>query len=1032
MHTIPLKVRMFVKPILMLTCLPSLLALSAPAADRCLYFTSPALSETGVAAGGILFPPAERISPKLDLHPYRGSVVIRLTPREPFGSAYIEVYPGPPILKVRCSAVWPKPESGMPTNQLAVTIRVTPDHLADGNEIEPFEITVPHQPGQPLHTVWTWSGVEHKFYVNGELKLTHVAKSPFPAAIHPPVRILNISAAELDKAPLGKMAIYNYTLASADVARDFAGTDVAPLVATGVHGPAIIGTWAPAEKRAYAALDSGNDLEMRAASVRFEARDGAGKIHAQTTIVTRRGFAEAVFPVPTLVPGDWQMRAVLLDATGQELASVASLPWNYPTDAPWLGNSLGLTNAVQPPWTPIETEGFASKLLWWSWPHQKGGKLKVWGRTYDLTGGFGLPQQIISQDQPWLAAPVSLELTGTNGLIAIEQPNVSLTQAATHVATWTGEARAGAVRIGVRGRIEYDGMVLLTLRLEPAIPGARIPLSGIRLNTVMPDQRALFLNTSTDQGYYWYPFNGWVPTQPGVVHDNLKQRAGKSSFLFYATFSDHDTGLEWFADNLAGWQVDETKPVQEVVRETDGSVRWVCHLANQPFTLTAPIEITFGYMATPVKALPADWRSWYCHHDPLKDIKSDLAVWWLWSNSTYDKYRPEIFSLRPDDLEKFTAVVSQSRVKPAPFLNQHVTLPAWPDNQRPGQGWPWFNNLLQAESENNGSHALPTRGVRDYWAYNLDQWIASGSMQAIYIDEANSKTIGRSLLSGAGYVKPDGTHGFGHNTLGMREQLKRVRQLFIDHGRRPIVWLPIYKAIIPHAYAFVDVGSEGEAFWEATRKDGGPDFITTWAGNLQQRAVTAKDNGAGAWLLSTSQSQKFGIIPAFLNYLPYWSTDYDKKLRGQYGMLGLLDIIPLAIEQAWFFKAKQDFGMDSPATSFHPFYRQLEIKTDHADVVSSYYRRGSRVLAIITNLGTEPYEGAVRFDLKKLGIAAGEATATRVDAAKPPVYNTQQKRWDGTGDTSVRREPVPWASDGASLAVKIPSHDFQMIEVHSP
>jgi hypothetical protein len=78
----------------------------------------------------------------------------------------------------------------------------------------------------------------------------------------------------------------------------------------------------------------------------------------------------------------------------------------------------------------------------------------------------------------------------------------------------------------------------------------------------MPKDRALFLNTATDLGYWWYPYKTWVPRKPGVVHDNLRQRAVASSFLFYVLLGDHDTGLEWFADNLSGWQIDERKPIQ--------------------------------------------------------------------------------------------------------------------------------------------------------------------------------------------------------------------------------------------------------------------------------------------------------------------------------------------------------------------------------------------------------------------------------------------------------------------------------------
>ncbi len=119
-------------------------------------------------------------------------------------------------------------------------------------------------------------------------------------------------------------------------------------------------------------------------------------------------------------------------------------------------------------------------------------------------------------------------------------------------------------------------------------------------------------------------------------------------------------------------------------------------------------------------------------------------------------------------------------------------------------------------------------------------------MDAIYIDEANTCTIGSSLLSGAGYVKPDGTHGFGHNTLGMREQLKRVRQLFIDHGKRPLVWIPVYAKVIPHVYAFADIFSEGEAFMLEKPTD--PDWVDLWGGNLLKPDGNRAAPGYARWV----------------------------------------------------------------------------------------------------------------------------------------------------------------------------------------
>ena len=994
-------------------CLWCLLAAESRAADRCLFFTSPTLSNLDKGPGRARFENKPIALGDLRLHPYRGTVVVRLTAKAPFGGypALLEIYPGPPHLAVRCSANWDKDKNKQPTHQLRLTFQVTPDYFRDGNAVETIKAETLLDPGEDLHAVWTWSGMQHQLYLNGELVTSSLGKSPFPPTMKPPVRILsNYPQKDLETAPIQKIAIYNFTMTADEVARDYRQPSGAPFQIAQSHGPMVVAKWAPGEKRVYVAADSGNAQEDRVTRYQIEAIDEKGVVSGKGEMNAHLGFGETVLPVPKLAPGRWKVNIALLDAKGKVLGRTTSALWEYPSNAPWLGNTLGITDKVQPPWTPVRVEDST---------------LQVWGRDYDLKGGFGLPQRILSQGREWLARPVDLELVKAGKRIKITQQTVKVTSRHPNEARWEGQAEAGEVRVRVNGRIEYDGMMLVTLRLEPKMPGAKVELDRVLLQTAMPKERALFLNTSTDQGYWWYPYSGWIPENPGVVHDNLKQRSARTRFLFYALFSDHETGLEWFADNLAGWQVDENLPVQEIIRDPNAEVRLQCSLANRPFTLIQPMEITFGYDATPVKPLPADWRSWYCHHHQLQGVESELAVWWLWRSPVYDKFRPSVFSLRPDDLEGFTkaAVGHWGSVKLAPFTNQHVLTPATPDSQQPNGGWIWFNNLLQAETENDGWLSVPTRGARDYWAWNLDQWIKSGSMDGIYMDEANTQTVGASLLSGAGYLRPDGTHGFGHNTLGMREQLKRIRQLFLDNGKRPMVWIPVYKKVIPHAYAFVDVVSEGEAFVDEQKAPNGPDWIDLWGEGLLEEKGTG-----GPWLLATSAAQKYGFIPSQFSYLNYASDAFVRRLRSYYGLLGLLDIIPVSPELGWFFKAKQDFGMSHPETTFHQFLEQKEIRAGSESVKVSYYRRENRLLLVVTNLGKETYNGPVTIDRGALDLKGDAVKATRLDAAARPTFDSKTG-WQGRYATTVKREPLVLAAGGSAVPVQLPPHDFWMIQV---
>lgn len=996
--------------LLPLACL-SAAAQTAPAArdtaGRALLFATPDLTDPEPAAGRVRLEARTLALDLLRLHPARGTVVVRLVPREPFGGfqSQFTVYPGPPHIDLRLGATWQKGADGKPdpaSGVLACTVRLNRRYAVDGNPDPREELKggVDLRPGEPLHVAWTWSGVRHCLYVNGRLAAAHVAATPFPHVIPPPARIAhNYPAADFARAPFREVAVYDFAMTADEAAANAAGDGSQPLVPAAPQPASCVAQWAPGERRAYVAVDAGTGPAGAATRAEVVLRGADGQPRARRRIGTlRNGFAETLVALPEMSPDRYRAEVSLQDEAGRELARVESEPWVLePTE--WLHNTRGLSTAVQPPWTPVEADADA---------------VRVWGREYRLAGGFGLPQRIVSQGRDWLEQPVRLEIVQQGRVWPPRKPRTTLLSAQPHEAKWWGETTMGRVRVQLLGRVEYDGMVLVRLRLSPALPGRTVAVDAIRLHTVMPQARALFLNTSTDQGYWWYPHKGWIPRQPGPVLTNLQQRGGATTFLFYTLFCDHDTGLEWFADDLAGWQVDERKPVQEIVREENGTVRLTCHLANRPFELSGPIDLEFGYDATPVKPLPPDWRSTYVHYAALPGIPHDRALWWLWSDSRFDKFRDNVFLLQPDDPTGFAAARRAlfQGIRLAPFTNQHVLLPAGPDRRRDQGGWPWFNHLLGAETENDGWTAVPTRGFRDYWAWNLDAWLAAGGLEAIYIDEANCQTTSASLLTGAGYVRPDGTHGVGHHTLGMREQLKRTRQLFLDRGLEPMVWIPVYGKIIPHAHAFADVVSEGEAFM--FDQPDGPDWIDQWGAGL----LADPPAGAGAWLLALGPARKFGFTPVFLDYLKFWDKpEYPGAVRAQYALLALLDIIPINPSQAWFFKAKQDFGMREPETAFVRYFDQRRIVADRADVQISYYRRGDHLLLVVANLGREAYAGPLHLDLPALHLAAGPLSATLLDAAD-----------DRRHSTAVRAEPLPLTGDTIPR-LDIPGHDFRVVRV---
>lgn len=842
---------------------------------------------------------------------------------------------------------------------------------------EPFD----YAPGEWHHCVWAWSGIAHRIYLDGKLAGEKTFTSPLPPeqggdlVIGPPWGECDVV--------LDEFATYNFALSPEEARSAFEATESKPVAPLGRHGPTVTPGWGPGIGKVSVAVDVGNEYATAAATAAAAVLGTRGKTLGREKIALRRGFGEAVIQVGPMTPGTYRVIANARDAAGKVISSVTSGPYELPA-TPWLHNTAGITDAIQPPWTPIQTEGQT---------------LKVSGREYRLEGGFGLPQQITSLGKPLLARPVALEIQRGGHAVPLERTQVKVTESKPGVARWEGTADGGGVVVRVAGRLEYDGMVLLTLRLAPT--KGPIPLDAIRLQTAVSSDRALFMFTSADQTYWWYPYRANTPTEPGVFFDNLKAVPYGSRFLPSVVFSDYDRGLEWFAENPGGWQVDEDKPVQEMIRDGDGDVRLQCHLANKPFTLDRPVEITFGYEATPVKPLPPDWRTLYVHFANL-GVKSDLALWWSWPDDEARNARQGTFNICPVDIPAFAKAFEPKRamgLKIAPFTNAHVLLPCPPDN------WDLLNRVLKDETQNDGWTAQPTPGFRDYWAYQINRWLDGDGMDAIYIDESYAFGVSPALLSG-GYIREDGTHGPGYNLLGVREQLKRTRQLLIDHRKRPLVWLHTTAIMWPHAWAFGDIASDGEAFMFEKPTD--PDWIDEWGNKLLEGNAEA-GGGGGPWLLSISRAQKFGLMPLFLNYIRFsGAPEYTKAIRAQHGLLWLLDIIPIsASDLPEVPRIRDRFGIAEPDVTFHGYWEQTAATAERDDVKLSYWGRDHSALLIVTNLGKERYSGRIIFDLKKLGL----------DAAAVTVFDPE------VGQVGT----LPIEAGRASLTV--PAHDFRLLQL---
>jgi len=241
--------------------------------------------------------------------------------------------------------------------------------------------------------------------------------------------------------------------------------------------------------------------------------------------------------------------------------------------------------SVPPPWSPV---------------HVSGRQAEVWGRRYGFAAGI-LPVSIRTQGKELLASPPKL-LCRVDGQ-AVKWDAATVTAASPTHATIAAEARAPRLLIQAEARVEYDGLlwVSLSLRPEQAVTVEQLDLDlplRREVATLYTQQNVSTRNLdnwrsqrNAPERLYWagaLPAAGW-----------------RGEFTPQLWLGNGDVGLGWLCESPASWSVGDQDTVIEAVPDGD-AVRLRVHFVTQPLSLAAPRTISFGLMPTPVRPPPTD------------------------------------------------------------------------------------------------------------------------------------------------------------------------------------------------------------------------------------------------------------------------------------------------------------------------------------------------------------------------------------------------------------------------------------------
>ena len=693
-------------------------------------------------------------------------------------------------------------------------------------------------------------------------------------------------------------------------------------------------------------------------------------------------ISEKKFTLPSLTPGVYEATARVYAADNSLLGFARELfaRLDHAQLLPWLNNSIGVTNAVLPPYTPIQANGAFTQL-------------DVIGRTYTVDGS-GLFTDIEVNGQPLLSGPSFLEIDVGGSPIPLSAPGTPtpIGSAPNH-ASLRGQLNGPGWVVQNEAGLDYDGYMQFTLDLQPQ--GSQT-VNAIRLVVPLRDEWATHVHSMGDNANHSVSSLAlpagmdrlWSTDKAYQRDPSLRQHLRVGNFKPYVWLGSVARGLAFMADNDQGWVPDDTLATPAIeIRRTVRGVELVLNLVARPFTFTGPRRIVFSLQATPVRPMPPDFRArikstesnlTFVQIDP-DDIAAD-------GTTGLGYYTPgPAFPLDWSKNIQFRQVAESKGLVAVPFQisNGWINVMEVDAPQVPGLQGANIVGYLGPEVTAQWSvgDAAMSKTDMEHRLFRYQRWIQETRIRGFYFD-SGYPALGNNVEAAQGYRLdiPDRPYNGliqpGYRVTGMREFLKRLRAVLVQENLDPFIVVHATDTMTVSSLAFADYMVDGENHFM------GPDnsntvFSEVWPPEQLQ---------------ATGASEKWGLGTFFVVSLnPERRFTGAKHIENILGYLMLHDYDAWEMHYFWPSYTVNGLNLSQPAT----FYGYWEARTKtgitspRPDVFTTAWRQGNSLYVLAfnrswDNLITHP----VTVNLASLGIAATQITAvTDIGnvGVKPPI-----------------------------------------------
>jgi len=322
-------------------------------------------------------------------------------------------------------------------------------------------------------------------------------------------------------------------------------------------------------------------------------KDSAGKILKKTSMPKLKGYvSDKIWSIPDLKKHTLKTNkngySIIFDIKGIKNGKInKKFVRNI---MPWENCTYGKSNTIVSPFTPIKVNGMNVNTIL---------------RKHQLNK-LGLWEQVTAAKLPLLKGKgMYMEAVIAGHKTPVKVSRFKFSEKKANSVKTQSVFFAGLLKGSTQSVWDYDGMMKWTPKLEPC----KNIVDSLKLIIPLDDSKMPLFHTCTDGIRINY--GGASPSGKGKVWDGSKcaKNSLKGSYVPYIWLGDELRGISVFGENDKGWITDTKVPCQEVIRK-NGTLYLVLNLIAKPSIIKAEREITIGFMATPVKPMPKNWRRW--------------------------------------------------------------------------------------------------------------------------------------------------------------------------------------------------------------------------------------------------------------------------------------------------------------------------------------------------------------------------------------------------------------------------------------